>query len=661
MCASPMMLTTGCAGPQADPIHRFPLSEMARHFDLPAGAPCDPALQADLIALDDHVAAALGIPADARAFGVIDLSGPRVAMIRPDQRFYGASLPKIAIVWAYLLDHHEDVAQPHPERLRELQSIIKRSDNDLAAKYSQWVGLERIQSLLQSPPYQLYDQNSGGGLWCGKHYGIAQPRRGDPLGDLSHAATVRQTLRYYLLLEQDRLGGPTVCARLREVFAAPWAEYHDDYFVAGLKGLGLNLIRKNGLWSDWHLDSARVELPDRAVLLAGMVHHSRGPEYLARVARALVIRLRGAASVDAAMVEAEAPPNARARHATILHDTPEAFASAPVPCDARGFPRLATTGRPADFESAPLDFPMKFDELTISWNIESPPRTGFRVELRVGRRFDNYWSPWLTVGDGGAVAVPAERVVKFDGGRIDIDFFRSAERFDRAAYRVRAVGDGGFAESPPIGLRRIALCASDGSGMPDSWTPVFRVPSSPPAERWMRRLPVPFRSQKTERRELAGRICSPTSLSMVLAYHGIERTTQQVADACHDPLHGIYGNWPRNIQAAYELGVPGYLTRFSHWAEVETHIAEGRPIIASIRFKRDEAIPNAPYHETDGHLVVICGFDGAGGVHVNDPAVPDLERGALIYARKDLERVWFGNTGGVAYVLHPPDETASIR
>jgi len=39
----------------------------------------------------------------------------------------------------------------------------------------------------------------------GKHYGQGSERIGDPLGNNSHAATVRQLLRFFLLLEQGKL------------------------------------------------------------------------------------------------------------------------------------------------------------------------------------------------------------------------------------------------------------------------------------------------------------------------------------------------------------------------------------------------------------------------------------------------------------------------
>ena len=61
---------------------------------------------------------------------------------------------------------------------------------------------------------------------------------------------------------------------------------------------------------------------------------------------------------------------------------------------------------------------------------------------------------------------------------------------------------------------------------------------------------MPFRSQKVERKEIRGRICSPTSVSMVLAYRGVDRPTEEVAQTIFDESNRIFGNWPRAVAGA---------------------------------------------------------------------------------------------------------------
>src|SRR5437667_12843230 len=69
--------------------------------------------------------------------------------------------------------------------------------------------------------FQNYDKDRGGGIWFGKHYGRGGERIGDPVGDNSHAANVRQLLRYFLLLEQGELISPAASKTMREIFASP--------------------------------------------------------------------------------------------------------------------------------------------------------------------------------------------------------------------------------------------------------------------------------------------------------------------------------------------------------------------------------------------------------------------------------------------------------
>ncbi len=297
--------------------------------------------------------------------------------------------------------------------------------------------------------------------------------------------------------------------------------------------------------------------------------------------------------------------------------------------------------------------PKPFRDLLLSWNVATPEETGFCVEVRVAPDEKSEWSSWMYVGDWGVVPALDKQTV-IDGGRIDTDYFRGDRTFVRAQARVRAFAH----ESAPhkeLRLVRLGMCFSNRELLVPSTVNDPPLPSgltegsNPPP--WMQCLHVPYRSQKAEKPEIAGRICSPTSLAMVLAYRGVDRPTLDVATRAFDAAHDIYGNWPRNIQAAFSLGVPGYLTRFVSWPEVHAMIADGTPLVLSIVVKEGE-LRGAPYTKTDGHLLVLVGFDSEGDCYVNDPAASDRSRGEIIYKRNDLEKVWL-ERGGTAYVLLP--------
>lgn len=117
-------------------------------------------------------------------------------MIHPDRIEYAASVAKIGILLAYFELHPEAATQLDATTRHELGLMAKISSNEMAAKYSREMGLREIQQVLNK--YGFYDASRGGGIWMGKHYGPNSERFGDPVADHSHAATVRQLLRYYL-------------------------------------------------------------------------------------------------------------------------------------------------------------------------------------------------------------------------------------------------------------------------------------------------------------------------------------------------------------------------------------------------------------------------------------------------------------------------------
>ena len=248
------------------------------NFSLGFDTPCDSQLQASLDALDSRLRTRYGIAETQTAVGVLDLRRSRLALRHPDRMEYGASVPKIGILLAYFALRPAAVESLDATTRRELGLMIKHSSNELAAKFSQELGLRAIQGVLVE--LGLYDRAHGGGLWVGKHYGITGERQGDPLQDLSHAATVRQVLRFYLWLEQGRLLSPAASRAMREVFAAPELPHRVDHFVAGLAGRDRQILRKAGWWEDWYHDSAVVTGAGRHYLLAALTQHAQGRAYL---------------------------------------------------------------------------------------------------------------------------------------------------------------------------------------------------------------------------------------------------------------------------------------------------------------------------------------------------------------------------------------------
>jgi beta-lactamase class A len=252
-------------------------------YSLDFATPVDAALQAKVEAMDARLRESLGMTTGQAAVGVLDLEKLRLAMIRPDRIEYAASVPKIGILLAYFALRPEAATNLDATARQELGLMIKVSSNEMAAKYSRELGLRRIQEVLNA--YHLYDTNRGGGIWVGKHYGRGEERIEDPVGGHSHAATVRQLLRFYLMLEQGKLVSREASKTMREIFASPEIAHDENKFVKGLAGREVQVLRKSGSWEHWLHDTASIVGAGRHYILIALTNHPRGDEYLVELAR----------------------------------------------------------------------------------------------------------------------------------------------------------------------------------------------------------------------------------------------------------------------------------------------------------------------------------------------------------------------------------------
>jgi beta-lactamase class A len=255
------------------------------NYALTYDTPVDPMLQAQLESIDATLRAKYDLNTDQVEVGLLDLRTLRLAMIHPDHEEYAASVAKIGILFSYFYYHPEAATNLDAQTRHELGLMAKASDNDMAAKYSEQLGLKPIEQALYA--YHFYDAKHGGGIWVGKHYGKGTERIGSPVADNSHAVTVRQVLRFYLLLEQDKLLSPAASKTMREIFASPDIPADNIKFVKALAGRDVQIIRKWGTWENWLHDTAVITGPGRHYILVGLTNHPRGDDYLENLAVAV--------------------------------------------------------------------------------------------------------------------------------------------------------------------------------------------------------------------------------------------------------------------------------------------------------------------------------------------------------------------------------------
>jgi hypothetical protein len=294
--------------------------------------------------------------------------------------------------------------------------------------------------------------------------------------------------------------------------------------------------------------------------------------------------------------------------------------------------------------------PAPFSAAVPSWIAETPPGSWIEVQLRA--RIAGRWTAfyriarWDDAGAGGArQSFPAQRDLD---GQVDTDTLSLVSQADAVQPRVLLHAAEGA--HPELRALRIALSAPQ--EIPRR--PVVFAP---------RELPLPLRSQMAYPH--GRRICSPTSVAMLLAYWhmctGAARlaafadraaVSQLVAPRVYDPVYDGYGNWGFNTAYAAAQGLDAYLACFSSLAELEPWIAAEVPIVISVAWKAGE-LANAPIASSAGHLLIVIGFDEAGRVIVADPRAEHEAQVRRSYDAAQLETAWQRNSAGMVYLIHP--------
>lgn len=351
----------------------------------------------------------------------------------------------------------------------------------------------------------------------------------------------------------------------------------------------------------------------------------------------------------------------------VMYDTVTSFGSGTFEGTAVDGDRIVLNDKRADsfprsgtWTSSPQITPFPVTEIIPSWNVIAPSETGARFHVRVKDLGTGEWSPWLYIGQWGRTIAMGrnDRTIQFDGGEVQIDTL--VLRRPASAFQIRATLQSFDYDTKIVpALRRVSICYSgvvDDQQQRRELMPSLNVPDN-----WARDLSVKFRAQADSNPRIKGEVCSPTSVSMVMEYSGVNLPTLENANAIFDSDYNLFGNWNRAVARAGELGLDAWITRFRNWDQVKATIAQGQPIVASIRFEKGEMPNNPLYQDTPGHLIVIRGLTKEGDVIVNDPARKEPRDGkpngnGVVYKANELAKAWF-DRGGVAYIIRKPAAT----
>lgn len=208
---------------------------------------------------------------------ITDVHNPRLSHVNGDEMMYAASLPKIGILFAALYDIQAGKLNFSDRLQKAMVNMIRYSSNIDATFVMNMVGKYRVNKILASEPFRLYDENTNGGLWVGKEYGKNPAFQRDPLHNISHGATAIQVARLYYLLETGQLLSPRFTRMMKEFLSKPGINHK---FVKGLAGRNAEVFRKSGTWRDWHADSAIVKNDVKQYIIVALAKDKKGGDWL---------------------------------------------------------------------------------------------------------------------------------------------------------------------------------------------------------------------------------------------------------------------------------------------------------------------------------------------------------------------------------------------
>ena len=320
---------------------------------------------------------------------------------------------------------------------------------------------------------------------------------------------------------------------------------------------------------------------------------------------------------------------------------------------------------PAVWQSPVLETDFDITSLIPSWSALTPGAGWIEVAVRGGRsRPDSDWfvlARWAETSDSiQRTTVDAQRTsgarVHNDEVGIDAD----------AGWRTAEVRITSHRADPVVSwpdLQAVNLLAS---GAPS--------PSPPGAGSGHAHvIDVPPYSQQHhtgDLPELGGggkNWCSPTSVAMLLSHwetgpSGLPPSGERnplvphAAQHTYDTAFGGTGNWAFNTAYAARFGLDAFVTRLRSLDEAEMFTRAGIPLVLSVVFTADQ-LDGAGF-DTDGHLVVLVGFDAAGNPVVNDPAssrIVSNDEVRRTYRRDQFAEAWLTRSSAIAYVIRPFD------
>lgn len=278
----------------------------------------------------------------------------------------------------------------------------------------------------------------------------------------------------------------------------------------------------------------------------------------------------------------------------------------------------------------------KFKEAVVSWNGNTVESS--YISLQLSLFVDGKWSMWFSYGkwstDGNNIGSVSKQVD--DLGKINVDVISVIG--ESSKFKIKAILERNNIEIKSPTLRRVSVST------------FYEYSEINNIEIKDIDIEVPMISQMLIH-EIGKKICSPTSLSMIMGNYGYVEDPFSIAQSCFDNFAGIYGNWAYNIAYSGECGLNSSVVLCENAKVISDYIKSGIPLVASIKTKDIDQLKGAPQTYPSGHLLVVRGFANKDKTYiiVNDPASKETENVKRYYEFSEFVKVW----NKIIYVIKP--------
>lgn len=299
-----------------------------------------------------------------------------------------------------------------------------------------------------------------------------------------------------------------------------------------------------------------------------------------------------------------------------------------------------------------------FTSLILTWNSKTPENTYVEVLARAyiverdGRA--GSWSEYLSWGIWGTSIKSSSKDSECEIAKIDTDVFVVKDKVNSVGKKIQIkvnLYSADLKSTPTLSQLTATFIDNNKSKevLTDNAEKIY----------YEKILETPCFSQYEREESIASRICSPTSLTMVLNRMGENLIVEDVAWNCYDYKYDGFGNWAFNVAFAGSLGYEAYI-EYGSFESLQREISKGYPVVVSVKYTNDINNKEYPYIEnspltTSGHLIVVCGIEvnNSGEVYivVNDPAGKNNESVRRKYKLNEFLIAW-SKSNNAMYVIN---------